>query len=326
MRAITYSSYGPPAVLTLTDVPAPVPGADEVLIRVRAVEATKSDCEMRSLHFPVAWLRVPMRLVLGVTRPKRPILGMYFAGEIAAVGSAVRELAPGDQVFGATGLRLGAYAEYMTLPAREAIVLKPSNMSFAEAAAVPLGGLNALHFMRRAAIRPGEAVLVNGAGGSIGAHAVMIAKAMGAEVTAVDAPHKRDLVRLGADHFIDYTRQDFSALGKTWDVIFDMVTTSSYSACIKALRPNGRYLSGNPRPEVMLRSVATNALTNKKVDFAFADESRAGLDALREMIERGEIKSIVDTVYPLSAAATAHERVEREQRIGAIVLSMDEQG
>jgi NADPH:quinone reductase-like Zn-dependent oxidoreductase len=326
MRAITYSSYGPPAVLTLTDVPAPVPGADEVLIRVRAVEATKSDCEMRSLHFPVAWLRVPMRLVLGVTRPKRPILGMYFAGEIAAVGSAVRELAPGDQVFGATGLRLGAYAEYMTLPAREAIVLKPSNMSFAEAAAVPLGGLNALHFMRRAAIRPGEAVLVNGAGGSIGAHAVMIAKAMGAEVTAVDAPHKRDLVRLGADHFIDYTRQDFSALGKTWDVIFDMVTTSSYSACIKALRPNGRYLSGNPRPEVMLRSVATNALTNKKVDFAFADESRAGLDALREMIERGEIKSIVDTVYPLSAAATAHERVEREQRIGAIVLSMDEHG
>jgi NADPH:quinone reductase-like Zn-dependent oxidoreductase len=313
-------------VLTLTDVPAPVPGADEVLIRVHAVEATKSDCEMRSLQFPVAWLRLPMRLVLGVTRPKRPILGMYFAGEIAAVGSAVRELATGDQVFGATGLRLGAYAEYMTLPAREAIVLKPSNMSFAEAAAVPLGGLNALHFMRRAAIRPGEAVLVNGAGGSIGAHAVMIAKAMGAEVTAVDAPHKRDLLRLGADHFIDYTRQDFSALGKTWDVIFDMVTTSSYSACIKALRPNGRYLSGNARPEVMLRSVATNAFTDKTVSFAFADESRAGLDALREMIERGEIKSIVDTVYPLSAAATAHERVEREQRIGAIVLSMDAQG
>jgi len=323
MKAITYSSYGPPAVLTLSDVPAPVPGADEVLIRVRAVEATKSDCEMRSLQFPVAWLRLPMRLVLGVTRPKRPILGMYFAGEIAAVGGAVRELAPGDQVFGATGLQLGAYAEYMTLPAREAIALKPSNMSFAEAAAVPLGGLNALHFMRRAAIRPGESVLVNGAGGSIGAHAVMIAKAMGAEVTAVDAPHKRDLVRLGADHFIDYTREDFSALGKTWDVIFDMVTTSSYSACIRSLRPKGRYLSGNPRPEVMLRSVATNALTDKTVSFAFADESRAGLDTLRAMIERGEIKSIVDAVYPLSAAATAHERVEREQRIGAIVLSLD---
>lgn len=325
MKAITYSSYGPPAVLTLTDVPAPTPRADEVLIRVRSVEATKSDCEMRSLQFPVGWLRPLMRLVLGVARPKRPILGMYFAGEITAVGGSVRERAPGDQVFGATGLRLGAYAEYMTLPAREAIALKPSNMSFAEAAAVPLGGLNALHFMRRAAIRPGETVLVNGAGGSIGAHAIMIAKAMGAEVTAVDAPHKRDLVRLGADHFIDYTRQDFSALDKAWDVIFDMVTTSSYSACIRSLRPNGRYLSGNPRPELMLRSILTNALTDKKVSFAFADESRADLDALREMIERGEIKSIVDTVYPLAAAATAHERVEREQRIGAIVLSLDAQ-
>lgn len=323
MKAITYSSYGPPAVLTLSDVPAPVPGADEALIRVRAVEATKSDCEMRSLRFPVAWLGLPMRLVLGVAKPKRPILGMYFAGEIAAVGGAVRELAPGDQVFGATGLRLGAYAEYMTLPAREAIARKPSNMSFAEAAAVPLGGLNALHFMRRAAIRPGEAVLVNGAGGSIGAHAVMIAKAMGAEVTAVDAPHKRDLVRLGADRFIDYTREDFSALGKTWDVIFDMVTTSSYSACIRSLRPHGRYLSGNPRPEIMLRAGVTNRLTDKTVSFAFAEESRARLDTLREMIERGEIKSIVDTVYPLSAAATAHERVEREQRVGAIVLSLD---
>ena len=324
MKAITYSSYGPPSVLQQNEVPTPVPGPDEVLIRVRAVEATKSDCEMRSLRFPVKWLELPMRLVLGVTKPRRAVLGIYFAGEIAAVGGAVNNFAPGDQVFGSTGLRLGAYAEYMTLPAREAIAPKPSNMSFVEAAAVPLGGLNALHFMRLAAIRPGESVLVNGAGGSIGAHAVQIAKAMGAEVTAVDAPHKRDLVRLGADHFIDYTREDFSALGKTWDVIFDMVTTSSYGACIKALRPGGRYLSGNPRPEIMVRSVATNALTDKTVSFAFADESRAGLTALREMIERGEIKSIVDTVYPLSAAATAHERVEREQRIGAIVLSMDE--
>jgi NADPH:quinone reductase-like Zn-dependent oxidoreductase len=260
-----------------------------------------------------------------VRRPRRPILGMYFAGEIAAVGGAVHELKPGDQVFGATGLRLGAYAEYLTLPVREAIARKPSNMSFAEAAAVPLGGLNALHFMRLAAIRPGESVLVNGAGGSIGAHAVLIAKAMGAEVSAVDAPHKRDqLLRLGADHFIDYTREDFSALGQRWDVIFDMVTSSSYSACIRALRPNGRYLAGNPSPGLMLRSFWTNKRTDKTVSFAFADETRAGLDALREMIERGEIKSIVDSVYPLSAAATAHERVEREQRVGAIVLSLDE--
>lgn len=324
MKAITYSNYGPPAVLTLADVPAPVPGEDEVLIRVRAVEATKSDCEMRSFHFAVKWFWLPLRLALGVTKPKRAILGGYFAGEIAAVGGAVRELTPGDQVFGCAGLRLGAYAEYMTLPARATIARKPNNMSFAEAAAVPLGGLNALHFMRRAKIRAGETVLINGAGGSIGAHAIQIAKAMGAEVTAVDAPHKRDLVRLGADHFIDYTREDFSKLGKTWDVIFDMVANSSYDACIRALRPNGRYLSGNPRLAVMLRSVVTNQLSDKTATFAFAEESRAGLEALRELIERRELKSIVDTVYPLSAAATAHERVEHEQRVGAIVLTLDD--
>lgn len=324
MKAITYASYGPPSVLKLTEVPAPQPGADDLLIRVRAVEAAKGDCEMRSLQFQAKWIRPLLRLVLGVIKPRRPIIGIYFAGEVVAVGSAVSAFAPGDKVFGSTGLRLGAYAEYMALPATMPIARMPSNMSFAEAAAVPLGGLNALHFMRRAGIRPGESVLINGAGGSIGVHAVQIAKAMGAEVTAVDAPHKREgLLRMGASAFIDYTREDFSALGNQWDVIFDMVTSSSYSACIRALRPKGRYLAGNPGLTLMARSVVTNLRSDKRVDFAFADETRAGLDALREMVERGEIKPIVDTVYPLSAAATAHERVEREERVGAIVLSLD---
>lgn len=311
MKAIVYSRFGPPTVLALAEVPAPVPSEDEVLIRVRAVEATKSDCEMRSFHFAVKWFWLPLRLALGVTKPRRAILGGYFAGEVAAVGSAVRDFAPGDQVYGAAGLRLGAYAEYMALPARAAIARKPGNMSFTEAAAVPMGGLNALHFLRRAGIRPGETVLVNGAGGSIGAHAIQIAKAMGAEVTAVDAAHKRDLVRLGADHFIDYTREDFTALGKRWDVIFDMVASSSYGACIRALRPNGRYLSGNPRLELMVRAMVTNRLTDKTLIFAFADESRAGLEALREMIERGEIKSIVDTVSALSCSRGARARRAR---------------
>jgi NADPH:quinone reductase-like Zn-dependent oxidoreductase len=320
---MTYSTYGPPEVLQLEDVPKPVPADDEVLIRIRAVEATKSDCEMRGFHFAVKWFWLPLRLALGVTKPKRRILGGYFAGEIAAVGKAVRALTPGDRVFGSCGLRLGAYAEYITLPASACIARMPQNMSFAEAAAVPLGGMNALHFMRRANIRPGESVVINGAGGSIGAHAVQIAKAMGAEVTAVDSAHKRGMTRLGADHFIDYAEESFTSSGRSYDVIFDMVAGSSYRACIAALKPNGRYFAGNPRLSVMLRSLITTRLSDKTASFAFADESPAALRALCEMIERGELRSIVDSVYPLTAAATAHARVEREQRIGAIVLSLE---
>lgn len=326
MQAVTYTRYGPPGVLQLRDVPTPSPRADEVLIRVRAVEATKSDCEMRSLRFAVRWVALPLRLVLGVTRPRQQVLGGYFSGEIAAVGSAVQGFSVGDAVYGAAGLRLGAYAEYLTMPAAGAIARKPRNMSFVEAAAVPFGGLNALHFMQRARLRAGESVLVIGAGGSIGAHAIQIAKAHGAEVTVVDAPHKRGLLRLGADHFVDFTRQHFGALGRRWDVVFSMVADTPYAACIGVLRPKGRFLSGNPRLSVMLRCVLTNLFTDRISTVAFAQETREGLQTLCEMVERGQIRSIVDADYPLNDAATAHERVEKELRVGAIVLCTDTDG
>ncbi|MCZ6642586.1 MAG: NAD(P)-dependent alcohol dehydrogenase [Gammaproteobacteria bacterium] len=326
MKAITYSKYGPPDVLQLKHVKKPVPRDGEVLIRVRAAEATKSDCEMRSFKYSVKWFWLPLRIALGVTKPRRPILGGYFAGEIESFGKDVTHFSAGDQVFGTAGLRLGAYGEYMTLPASYTIVGKPSNMSFTEAAAVPLGGLNALHFMRRAKIQAGERVLINGAGGSIGAHGVQIAKSMGAEVTAVDSTIKEDLLRrIGADHFIDYTKDDFAGIGRTYDVIFDMVPGSSYSACIKALNPNGRYFSGNPRISVMLRSVFTTRFTNKTAGFAFARETKKELLALKEMIEGGKIGSIVDKVFPMEQAADAHHRVETEQRLGAIVIAIGEE-
>lgn len=325
MRAITYSRYGPPEVLELSDVQKPVAKDTEVLIRVRAAEATKADCEMRGFLFSVNWFWLPLRLVLGVRRPRRPILGAYFSGEIASLGKDVATFSVGDEVYGTAGLHLGAYAEFVALPARNAIVAKPRNMSFAEAAAVPLGGLNALHFMRRAAIRPGERVLVNGAGGSIGLHAVQIAKSMGAEVTAVDAPIKESLVRrLGADHFVDYTKEDFAGRGRTYDVIFDMVPGSSYSACITSLNPDGRYLCGNPRLSVMLRSLLTNWFTSRRATFAFARESKEELLALTEMIEGGQIQSIVDRVFPMEQAAEAHRLVQTERRVGAIVITMSD--
>ena len=322
MKAITYSTYGPPDVLKLADVAKPVLKDDEVLVRVRAAEATKADCEMRSFRYSVKWFWLPLRIALGVRRPRRQILGGYFAGEIASVGRNVSQFAPGDEVFACAGLRLGGYGEYAALPASYTIVPKPANMSFAEAAAVPLGGLNALHFMRLAKIQPGEQVAINGAGGSIGSYAVQIAKSMGAEVTAVDRGFKEAGVRsFGADHFVDYTQDDFTA-GRAYDVIFDMVPGSSYSACINALRPHGRYLAGNARLSTMLRCVLTTRFTNKTARVAFAGETKEELRTLKEMIEGEQIGSIVDTVLPMRQAADAHRRVEAEQRVGAIVIEL----
>lgn len=323
MKAVVYTNYGEPDVLQLKEIDKPTPTDDEVLIKVHAAEATKADCELRSFNFPVKWHWLPLRIAVGLRKPKREVLGGYFSGEIESVGRDVSTFKKGDEVFGAAKLRLGAYGEYMCLPASYTIVPKPDNMNFEEAAAVPLGGLNALHFLRIANIRKGEMVLVNGAGGSIGTFGVQIAKAMGAEVTAVDAAHKEEMLRrIGADHFFDYTREDFTKSGKTYDVIFDMVARSSYSGCIKALKPRGRYLTANPRASDMLRSVLTSTFTDKTATFVFAGEKKEELLALKEMIEEGKIRSVVDKIYPLEQAAEAHRRVETEQRLGIVVISM----
>ena len=324
MRAVVYEEYGSPDVLKLKEVSKPEPEDDEILIKIRAVEATKADCEMRSFNFAVKWFWLPLRIGLGIRKPKRQVLGGYFAGEVESVGNKVLKFKQGDQVFGSAQMRFGAYAQYMRLPASYTIVPKPENMSFEEAAAVPLGGLNALHFMTRAKIQPGEKVLINGAGGSIGSFAVQIAKAMGAEVTAVDSGIKEGMLRaIGVDHFFDYTKQDFTKSGKRYDVIFDMVARNSYSACVRSLRPKGRYLMGNPRLSDMLRSVITSALTDKTAIFVFAGEKEEELFALKAMIEAGEVKSIVDKTYPMDQAAEAHRRVESEQRLGIVIISMD---
>ena len=321
MKAVVYQKYGSPDVLQFKEVEKPTPLKDEILIKVIAAETTKSDCELRSFKFAVKWFWLPLRIALGIKRPKRQILGGYFAGEVESVGKDVSRFVEGDQVFGSTRLRMGAYGEFLCLPASYTIAPKPSNMTFEEAAAVPLGGLNALHFMRKANIRSGEKVLVNGAGGSIGTFGVQIAKAMGAEVTAVDSTIKEEMLRrIGADHFFDYTKASFAKNGDTYDVIFDMVARSSYSECIKALNPGGRYLMANPRVSDMLRSVLTSRFTDKTVIVAFAGEKQEELLALKDMIEEGKIKPIVDKIYPMEQAAEAHRRVETEQRLGIVVL------
>jgi len=325
MKAIVYKKYGAPEVLRIEEIEKPVPGDDEVLIRIHAVEATKADCELRSFNFAVKWFWLPLRVAMGMTKPKKQVLGGYFAGEVESVGRDISKFKPGDQVFGTTGLLFGAYGEYASLPASYTIVPKPHNMSFEEAAAVPLGGLNALHFLRKANIRNGEKVLINGAGGSIGTFGVQIARAMGAEVTAVDSGIKEEMLRrIGADHFFDYTKEDFTQSGQTYDVIFNMVARSSFSRCVNSLNPKGRYLMGNPRVSDMIRSVLTSRFTDKTAIFVFAGETEEELLALKDMIEAGKIKSIVDKVYSPEQAAEAHHRVETEQRLGVVVISMAE--
>jgi NADPH:quinone reductase-like Zn-dependent oxidoreductase len=324
MKAIVYTKYGSPDVLEVKEVKKPTPKDVEVLIKVHASEVTKADCEMRSFNFQVKWFWLPLRVALGFIKPKKQILGGYFAGEVESVGKDVSKFKKGDQIFGATKLRLGAYGEYVSLPANYTLVPKPNNVRFQQAAAVPLGGLNALHFLRKANIHKGEKVLVNGAGGSIGTFGVQIAKGMGAEVTAVDSTIKEEMLRrIGADHFIDYTKEDFTKCGQSYDVIFSMVAKSSYSECIKALKPKGRYLMANPRLSDMLRSVLTSKFTDKTAIFAFARETEDELLTLKEMIEEGKIKPVVDQIYSFEQAAEAHRRVETEKRLGTVVISVE---
>jgi len=322
MKAIVYENYGGPDVLHVEDVEKPTPGKDQVLIDVRAVEATKADCEMRSFKFAVRWFWLPLRIALGLRKPRKPILGSYFAGVVEATGSAVSKFRHGQNVFGATGLQMGAYAEYLRVAGNCTMAAMPGNMSFEEAASVPLGGLNALHFMRKAQVRQGDKVLVNGAGGSIGTFAVQIAKAMGAEVTAVDSGIKETMLRdIGADHFVDYAKEDFTNSGTSYDVIFSMVAQASYSSCVRTLKPGGRYVMANPKLSDMLRSPLTSRFGDKKVYFAFAGEREEELLELKRMIEAGEIAATVDKIFSMAEAAQAHTRVETEQRLGTVVIS-----
>ncbi len=323
MKAVVYHKYGSPEVLHVAEVEKPHPKDNELLIKVRAAEVTKSDCEMRSFNFPVKWFWLPLRLALGVTKPRRHVLGGYFAGEVATVGKDVTKFKVGDRVFGTTGIRFGAHAEYVNLPEEQTMALMPDNISFEQAAATPLGALNAIHFMRLANIKVGETVLINGAGGSIGTFALQIARDMGAEVSVVDSGIKEEMLRgLGAVEFIDYTKERFADQGKTYDVVFDMVASNAYGDCIKVLKPGGRLLFGNPSILKMARCALTTRFTDKTAKFTFAKETEEELLDLKTLLEEGRITAVVDKVLSMEEAAKAHHLVETEQRLGAIVLSI----
>ncbi len=328
MKAIVWTKYGSPDVLQMQEVEKPTPGDNELLIKIVAATVTAGDCEARALKFPLG-LSFPMRLYVGFRKPKRiTILGQELAGEIEAVGKDVTRFQVGNQVFAITGFSMGAYAEYICLPEQPqdrggTVALKPVNMSYEEAAAVPVGGFEALHFLRKGNVQRGEKVLINGAGGSIGTFGVQLAKYLGAEVTAVDSTEKLDMLQsIGADHVIDYTQEDFTQNGESYDVIFDVVGKSPFSGSIKSLQENGRYLIGNPRLSKMIRGAWASMRSSKKVIFEAADHKAEDLIFLKELIEAGKIKTVIDRRYPLTQIANAHRYVETGQKAGNVIITM----
>lgn len=326
MKAILFTKYGQPDVLQVKEVEKPTPKDDEVLIRIYAAAVSKGDCELRSPKIPnLMWLMVRL-FFLGLAKPRKQILGQALAGKIEAVGKNVILFKKGDPVFASTGAHFGAYAEYACLPVTNAIAIKPANLTYEEAAALPTGGLNALHYLRKGNIQKGQKVLVNGAAGSFGTIAVQLAKYFGAEVTGVDSTGKLDLLReIGADHVIDYTQEDFTQRGETYDVIFDVVCEGSFSRIIRTLNQNGRYLLTNPSgPLQMVRGRWTSKTSSKKVIVEFASETSEDLIFLKELAEAGKVRSIIDRRYALDQAVEAHKYIETGQKKGNVVLSLEQ--
>jgi NADPH:quinone reductase-like Zn-dependent oxidoreductase len=322
MKAIVWTKYGAPDSLQLREVATPVPKPDEVLICVHATTVTAGEVELRRWR-PSPWLQIPLRLWLGVRNPRNIILGQECAGEIAEIGEAVTRFKRGDAVFAWMGTRLGAYAEYACLRAGAAVALKPANMTYDEAACMPVGGQEALHFLKQGHTRRGESILICGAGGGIGTIAVQVATALGAEVTAVDSGDKLDMLRsIGADHVVDYTKEDFTQRGQTYDVIIDVVGKSPFTGSIRALKPNGRYMLVNPSLSHMLRATSSRLPDGKTVFIGPAKPSATALDFLRAQIEAGTIKAIVDRRYPLAQTAEAHRYAETGQKKGNVVITV----
>ena len=322
MKAIVCTRYGPPDVLQLAEVEQPTPKNNEVLIRIHAATVARGDCELRGLNVPML-MGLMMRIAFGFRGPRRKILGQELAGEVESVGRNVKLFRKGDQVFALTGLHLGAYAEYVCLPEDGLMATKPSNMTYEEAAAVPVGGLHAFHFLSRGNIQSGQKVLIIGAGGSIGTFAVQIAKSLGAEVTGVDSTGKLDVVRsIGADHVIDYTQEDFTKGDETFDVIFDAVGKGSFSGCVRSLKENGLYLLGNPGLSQQVRAKWASTTSSKKVIGGMLSYRAEDLIRLKELIEAGKIRSVIDRRYPLEKIVEGHRYVDTGQKKGNVVITV----
>ena len=308
MKAIVCTRYGSPEVLQLREVEKPAPRDNEVLIKIIATPVTAMDVRIRGLNVPVAGIggriaRAMIRFKFGLVKPRKSILGGYLAGEIETAGKDVKRFKKGDPVYARTGWRFGTYAEYTCLSETEVIVLKPTDLTYEEAAAIPYGSANALYFLRKGDIRNGQKVLIYGASGAIGTSAVQLAKYYGAEVTGVCSTPNLELVRsLGADRVIDYTKEDFTRSNELFDIIFDAVGKISYSKSQKSLKPDGKYVS-----------VFASGLSEIRTE---------DLIFLKELVEAGKIKPVIDRCYPLEQTAEAHRYVDKGHKKGNVIIAV----
>jgi len=330
MKAIVYTEYGSPDVLHIEEVAKPTPKDNEILIRVYATTVNYGDLSARNFknisfrefNMP-SLILLPAKLSFGWRKPKNQILGSEFAGEVEAVGPAVTRFKVGDAVFGYRGMAMGAYAEYVCMPEDGVVTHKPGNMSYEEAATVPYGSLFALDLLRKVAIQPGQKVLINGASGGMGAYAVQLAKHYGAEVTGVCGTPRLEFVKaLGADQVIDYTRQDFTQNGAHYDLIFDVLGRSSFGRAKKVLKPNGRVLYASFKLKKLFQMLWTARFGSKKVICAMGSEKLDNLNTIKELVEAGTIKTLVDRCYPMAQAAEAHRYVEEGHKRGQVVITM----
>lgn len=330
MKAIVYSEYGAPEVLRLAEVETPMPRDNEIRVRVRATSVTVGDLWARnfkaisprefSMPFPL-W--IPSRMFFGISKPRISILGSEFAGEVESVGKDVNRFKKGDAVFGYRGQSMGANAEYLCIPENGMVAHKPANMTHEEAAAVPYGALTALSLLRKVNVQAGQKVLVIGASGSIGSAAVQLAKYFGAEVTGVCSAAGLDFVKsLGADKVIDYTKEDFTQNGETYDLIFDIMRKSSFAKCGNSLKPNGIYLLASFKMKQVFQMLWTSMRGGKRVACALSGEKIEDLDFIKGLVEMGRLKSIVNKSYPLEQTAEAHRYAETGGKQGNVVITV----
>jgi len=324
MKAFVYTKYGPPDVLQLKEVAKPTPKDNEILIKTHAATVTSGDWRVRSLDMPVGFGLIA-RLVLGAWRPRQPILGTELAGEVESVGKDVKNFKVGDQVFAFSGAGMGCYAQYKCMPEDGAVALKPPNLTYEEAAAMSFGGTTALDFFRRGKLQSGERVLVNGASGGVGTAAVQLAKHFGADVTGVCSTANGELVRsLGATHVIDYTKDDFTQNGETYDVIVDTVGTASFSRSKDSLKEGGRLLMILGGLPDMLGIPWVSMTSNKKVIAGPAAERGEDLRFLAKLAEAGEFKPVIDRRYPFEQIAEAHSYVDTGRKKGNVVITLEQ--
>ncbi len=330
MKAAVFTEYGSPDVLHVKEVAAPVPKANEILVRVRATPVNYGDTLARNFkNVPPSDFNMPLpfyfpaRLVFGYRKPKINILGSEFAGDVAVVGKDVTRYKVGDAVFGYRGQNMGANAEYVCIAADGLVAPKPVNMTYEEAATIPYGALTALTLLRKVTIQPGQKVLINGASGAIGSAAVQLAKHYGAEVTGVCGTPRLGFVKaLGADKVIDYTKEDFTNNGETYDLIFDILGKRSFSKVKGSLKENGRYLLASFKMKQLLQMLWTSFFGSKKVICALSSESNADMMLIKGLIEAGEIKTVIDRCYPLEQAAEAHRYVEAGHKQGPVIITV----